>query len=47
MTVNEMKNAMVEQWGFEHPNTIHFFTVCEKFTDEFIIACAFQSDMVG
>jgi hypothetical protein len=30
-TIAEMKNEIIETFGFEHPNTIKFFEMCEKF----------------
>lgn len=43
-----MQNAIIDKWGFEHPNTIHFFTICEKYEgDKFVIDCAFAADLAG
>lgn len=30
MTVKEMQNEMVKEFGFENPFTVKFFSLCEK-----------------
>lgn len=29
MSIDEMKEAIIRRYGFEHPNTIGFFNACE------------------
>ena len=36
-TINEMRNDIIQKFGFEHPNTIHFFKITEhKFAKKMI-----------
>lgn len=44
MTIEEMKNQIIEKFGFEHPKTIEFFERCEKvknFGDEYRLGVYF------
>lgn len=52
MTRNEMMNSMIQNFGFENPNTIAFFQFCEDFpelTDEELTAtynvCAIRATL--
>ena len=45
MTLNQMKDAVIRTFGFEHPATIYFFECCEMDDDLLLCEIAFAFAM--
>lgn len=42
MTIDEMKQSIINYYGFEHPATLYFFGECERTDDMAILEIAFE-----
>ena len=45
MTMNEMKDNVIRNFGFEHPATIYFFECCEMDDDPLLTEIAYEFAM--